>query len=121
MRHFLLRTVPLFKALSLAAMAVIAWESLQPTTGVATIAHFDKLMHFVAYAGLAGLLRLGWPRSWGGTVVAVAIGFGILIEILQGTMALGRTASLADGLANTAGAFLAVILLHFILRRPSAS
>ena len=120
LKQLVLRVAPAFKLLSLAAMGVIAWQSLQPSTGIVTLNHGDKLLHFLAYGLLATLLRLGWPRSWGGTLLLVSVGFGIIVEILQGTMSLGRTASIADAIANTVGAITALFILHVLKRRISA-
>jgi VanZ family protein len=121
MHAFLLRLSPLFKGLSILALVVIAWESLQTITGTPQITHFDKIMHFLAYGVLAGLFRLGWPKVWGGGLFFAAVGFGALIEIAQGTLTDGRTASIADALANSLGALVALFILHFILRRYETS
>jgi len=37
LKQLVLRVAPAFKLLSLAAMGVIAWQSLQPSTGIVTL------------------------------------------------------------------------------------
>jgi len=81
------------------------------------IAHADKLLHFGAYAVLAGLARLGWPKLWGGWMFLGFAGFGIGIEIAQHTMSIGRTGSLADTAANLLGTALPLAIFHFFWTR----
>jgi len=72
--------------------------------------NMDKLLHAAAYGVLTTGLVFAWPKRSLSIIFAVAFGFGALIEFLQGRLAIGRTASLADALANGAGA-LAIILI----------
>jgi len=81
------------------------------------IAHADKLLHFGAYAVLAGLARLGWPKLWGGWIFLGFAGFGIGIEIAQHIMSIGRTGSLADTAANLLGTALPLAIFHFFWTR----
>ena len=107
----------LFKALAVLAALAIAYASLQPTGGTQSIPHADKVLHLIAYGGLAGLIGLGWwrlPLVW---AVAVAAAFGAGVEIAQGVFTAGRTPSVADALANTLGAGLAAWVLSHIRRR----
>jgi len=48
--------------------------------------------------------------------MAVTITFGVLIEILQATMSLGRSYELDDIIANTIGSVLGLVMLPFIRR-----
>lgn len=109
----------LFQILTLLAILVILYMSLRPGVSTGGIQHADKLMHLLAYALMAGLARLGWPSLWGGWIVLGFIAMGVAIELAQHFMALGRTGSLADGLANAAGALLAICLFHSYRRRTS--
>jgi VanZ family protein len=47
-------------------------------------------------------------------LMAVSITFGVLIEILQATMSLGRSYELDDIIANTIGSVLGLVMLPFI-------
>lgn len=97
--------------------ALIAWQSLLPPGDGGGILHMDKVLHFLSYAVLTSAVRLGWPTSNRWTVFGICVAFGISIEIAQGTMGLGRTASVADVLANTAGAWAGLWLTSLWLTR----
>ncbi len=78
----------------------------------------DKLIHFFMYAILAGLLlqALQWRARarWGRVLGAIGfcIGFGVLLEILQGAIPpSGRAFSWGDIAANTGGVLAAGLLL----------
>ena len=85
-------------------LGLVTWQSLLPANGLQGVPHMDKVVHFLIY-GLLCLLAIGSRLSsrymWAFLGV---IAFGLLIEILQGTMGWGRTASIWDMLANTLGA-----------------
>lgn len=92
-----------WRALFLCAVCVVAWQSLQPATSEQGILHLDKLLHLIAYAVLMALALLGrlpFKAIW---VAFIVTALGVGLEVLQGTMNLGRTASFADAVANTAG------------------
>ncbi len=107
----------LCKFLTFTALAVILVMSLKPSASVVGMPHLDKVQHFAAYAVLAVLVRLGWPRLWGGWIFLGLAVFGIGIEIAQHTMNLGRTASLADIAANLIGTALPLVLFHYFWTR----
>lgn len=107
----------IFKLLTFAALMVVLVMSLRPSVNVGGPVHMDKIVHLGAYAVLAGLARLGWPRLWGGTLFLCLAVFGIGIEVAQHLMALGRTGSLADIIANLSGAALALIFFHIFWTR----
>lgn len=107
----------LFKGLTFVALAFILIMSLRPSVSVGDVPHADKLVHLVAYAGLSGLARLGWPKLWGGLIFFGLAAFGIGIEIAQHNMNLGRTGSIADTIANLIGTALPLIFFHFVWRR----
>lgn len=109
----------IFKILALLSALTIAYLSLRPSFSTGGIQHMDKVHHFLAYAVMAGLFRLGWPRLWGGWIVLGVAAIGVTLEIGQHMMALGRTASIADAIANTLGALMAVLIVHLLRRRFS--
>lgn len=71
--------------------------------------NLDKITHMVAYAVLTSGMVFAWPKRSLFIIFAFAFSFGVIIEIAQGTVAIGRTASLADAIANGVG-ILAIIL-----------
>jgi VanZ family protein len=107
----------IFKCLTLLAICVIVVMSLRPSVSMGGIAHIDKVLHFAAYAGLAGLARLGWPKLWGGWIFLIFAILGIAIEIAQHMMNVGRMGSLGDVAANLIGAALPLILFHIFWTR----
>ena len=78
----------------------------------------DKLVHFLLFflaarpwrRSLAALPALGAGRAADGATVGVAFGYGLLLELLQGTLTATRTADPFDALAGMAGALVAVLL-----------
>jgi hypothetical protein len=81
----------------------------------------DKVQHMLAFAVLAGLAAVAWPRR----LLAVGAGllaFGGLIELLQLIPGLHRTGDVADWAAD--GATVAAVLLlataiRALARQPS--
>lgn len=63
----------------------------------------DKLNHFIAYGVLSFLAILGRHKVAFVWVILGAIGYGVALEVLQGVMPYGRSASTLDALANTGG------------------
>lgn len=88
------------------------------------IVNIDKLAHFAVYGLLATLLcrlRHGWRAAWGALIIVSA--FGATDEWHQSFVP-GRESELADWVADTCGAALAVALYqgstHYrrLLERP---
>ena len=79
----------------------------------------DKVLHMLAFATLAMLALIGWPR---GSLLRIWLGlvaFGAGIEVLQAIPALNRDAQWLDLLAD-AGAAGAVLLAGAAWRRLRA-
>lgn len=102
------------------ATAFIAYKSLVPTELSSDITHFDKILHFVAYFGLAGLFMAGLPRRSIIMIILSISVLGALIEILQTLMNLGRDGSIMDMMANSLGAICGAIIAHYILKSVGA-
>ncbi|HXL99382.1 MAG TPA: VanZ family protein [Rhizomicrobium sp.] len=81
------------------ALAVIVWGELTPGVGLNI---WDKLQHFLAYFGLAGLstVALGTGRRAIWAALAL-VALGGALEILQGFT--GRDPDIHDEIANTVG------------------
>ena len=77
----------------------------------------DKLIHFMAYLGLACLLGLfRGPEKWVSSLAIVAV-FAVIDELLQ--IPVGRSCDIADGLADWLGAAVGTGLAARLYRRPS--
>jgi len=95
----------------------IVWASLRPTGTGGAIPHFDKVLHLLVYACLAFGVMLAWPKLSKMKVFWACAAFGGLMEVAQGVIGLGRTASLMDGLANSLGAALGVYIASLIMAK----
>lgn len=101
-----------------AAILVIA---IVPQIDVPVGTPSDKVNHIIAFFTLAFFAKLLWPerRIW---IKALwLVGFGALIEILQGVMAVGRDAAwgdfAADVIATAVGLAAARLILALRSRR----
>jgi VanZ family protein len=86
----------------LPALAVVVWGELKPSTHGPDVI-WDKLLHFTAYFGLAGIATVALGRRkaslWAAFALAV---FGGILEIVQSFV--GRDAEWGDEIANVLGA-----------------
>jgi VanZ family protein len=105
-----LRHRHLWITMSLVLLAAVLFASLQPDFGPAVPANFDKVEHLAAYVLLAlwftGLVARG--RYW--AVGAGLMALGLLIEVLQWRMHLGRSAEVSDMLANALGVVVGITI-----------
>jgi VanZ family protein len=102
------------------AIGVVVWGELKPDTHDPQIG-WDKLLHFTAYFGLAGIATVALGRGKAALWAAFALAaFGGILEIVQGFV--GRDAEWGDELANIVGvcAGLAAGLLTLRILRRSA-
>lgn len=94
-----------------------------PNPNVLDVRGGDKLVHFCLYAIFSLLaLRGAWSRparrlTWLWVLVAISV-FGALDELHQ-LFIPGRSAEVADWLADSAGDAAGILLGAFILRRAS--
>ncbi|MBF7054752.1 VanZ family protein [Halomonas sp. KAO] len=99
----------LWAALAVVAALIIVIGSLTPGNEMPRQLPWDKLNHFIGYAGLAGLLGLAGVRL--PLTLLLVVGFGGIIEFAQ-LLVPGRSGGdWADILANGLGAATAVLLL----------
>ena len=90
------------------AVILVTWGELTPSPPHLETHVWDKLLHFTAYFGLAGMAA--WSlKSRRALVLAVLglIAFGGLLEIVQGMT--GRDADVLDEVANSLGAVLGAL------------
>ena len=84
----------------------------------------DKIIHFLMYFNFSLIFNWGikselnYNRFY--LVVPVTIGWGVLMEILQLAMHVGRSFSYLDMLANSVGVFTGLVV-YFRLSRKFAS
>ena len=79
----------------------------------------DKVVHFLFYLIFVVLWSLAKKQTcfkikYSLLIVVIAIVFGIIIEILQGVLTQNRQADVYDALANSAGAFLALLVIFWL-------
>lgn len=99
-----------------ALVIIVGALSLTPAVDVQPpMLGWDKANHALAYAAITfwwcGLLPSRRLR-----VMVLAIGYGLLLEALQGLMP-PRHPDLLDGLANAVGASLGLVVASVLLRR----
>jgi len=98
-------------------LLVVTFLALTPgPSAPPRILGIDKVEHFTAFAVLAILASGAWPdvRPWGIGVSLLV--YGGMIELIQGSPALMRTASLGDVIADLAG-ILGGLLTVTVLRK----
>ena len=78
--------------------------------------HADKVVHFVLYAGLGGLLEFGLRARPLWIPLSIAAGYGVIDEIHQ-LYVPGRSFDWMDIAADALGALVAIV----VLRRLSCS
>jgi VanZ family protein len=98
-------------------LLLVVSTHVPPRTAGLPADQLDKLAHFAAYALLAWLLAMAWESSTGRLNLRhlkflwlVVVAYGIIDELTQPLM--GRTASIADWLADAAGAAVGLILFQ---------
>lgn len=105
-----------FRILLLAAAVCVSVFALMPQPEHTPAPEYkDKVEHFVAFAMLAALARLGFPEARGRLIVERLSFFGAGIEVLQSIPALQRDCSVTDWLVDTVAA--AVVAVGFALWR----
>jgi VanZ family protein len=107
---------------AIAITLVILYLSLMkmPNTGI-EIKHIDKGYHSIAYF----VLTLSWLLSFYKKpnkkylIVILCIILGIIIEVLQDTITVYRTADYFDVLANSVGVLFALVIFNIFLRKKT--
>jgi hypothetical protein len=116
----MLRLQKLWIGLGVLLLGVSLWFALKPITPdeeswlawLSFLTASDKVVHAEAFFGL-GLWfgALAGPSHWRRVGLLLLL-YGALIELLQGAMALGRTADLGDLAADAGGLALGLLAAH---------
>lgn len=115
----------LFTILFIAATVVVLVGTLSPSEVIANapLINWDKILHFFAIGGwstsfyLFALERKIHVQKRTLLSISYGIIFGILIEILQYTLPINRSAEFGDVIANSLGAVTLVLVTDFAYRR----
>lgn len=106
------------------AVVLVVWGELSPRDKTLEPHVWDKLLHFTAYFGLAGIATVALRANrWTIAALVALIAVGGALEIIQGMV--GRDADIYDELANTLGVLSggaigwAIVRLHGKLVGPS--
>ena len=86
------------------------------------IANKDKYVHFIFYFCFTIFWLVYWQKRkyniWNEILVLLfAIGYGILMEILQGALTTYRTPDILDVVANSTGAIGGVLVIKGFLKK----
>ena len=128
------RKIPTWVASAL-CLAAILWLTLSPEpVGAADLPLFpgaDKLVHAVLFGGFTLTLCFDFAKWRGGKrfisglylciAVIISSATGILREILQRAMSLGRSFEIADIFADISGAIIATVIIAIYLRYYNSS
>ncbi|HAD12713.1 MAG TPA: hypothetical protein DCF33_09780 [Saprospirales bacterium] len=105
-------------------LGIVTWLSINSGMPMPKFNLFsaDKLFHAAAYALLTALILWGRiksgplpiPGSQQMLIFILATGYGAFMEWIQGTFFPNRSFEYDDMLANTAGAFLAIIIFRLL-------
>lgn len=110
-KNGLMQNVPkLAHTLAVILAIVIAFLSLLPGSELPAQNVNDKVKHFAAYGLLTLLALICRAQREAFLFFLIIVGYGFLLEIFQGVMPFGRSASWLDGLANAIGALFGTMI-----------
>ena len=93
------------------SLFTLVLASLSPAEAIRPyVRHSDKLVHFCAYFGVSFIALGAFPKMH---PILIFLGLsltGVAVELLQGSMGLGRTASAGDIVANCLGCATPILL-----------
>jgi VanZ family protein len=99
-----------WRVASIVLVAAVVYASLRPVGPGPDLGHLDKLGHFLAYAVLGAWFGGLAPRNGYGRVALALAVLGLVLEVLQQVMGLGRTGDPNDMVANLAGIAAGLVL-----------
>jgi len=91
------------------ALAVLLWLTEAPSRELPHVSLWDKAEHALAWAVLAGSGLVLFPGR-PGRIAALALGYGALVEVLQGLLPFGRDPDWRDFVADAAGVGAALLV-----------
>jgi len=117
--------IPAYQPTAAVLVAILYLTLLPQPLGEEDISLFDgadKVVHFIMFGGLTGTFvfdrfRISRPLSLRGALTAAFVSamLGALVEYLQYAMQMGRAGNdIYDALANTLGAFTAVLVCRWL-------
>ncbi|MCI3134066.1 VanZ family protein [Phenylobacterium aquaticum] len=106
---------PLRLALYAAAVGVLFWLTLSPTDELPKVTLWDKAEHALAWFVLTALGLVLSPRR-PRAIAVFALFLGVLVEVLQAILPVGRDADWHDAVADSVGVFAALGLYALGLR-----
>lgn len=101
--------------------AITCWGLFSKPNDLPSWTHkHDKIWHTLAFAGLAFLAKVAWISAAAWLIWLILTVIGLISEVIQEKIAVGRRFSWGDALANTLGAAFGVALSavignHFFL------
>jgi VanZ family protein len=107
-----------WRALLWSGMGLAAYLAFGPAPATPPVEGGDKLQHAAAFAALAFAAARAYPapgpaqwrrEAW---IALALLGYGVAIELVQ-SLVPGRTASLADAVADAAGVLLGLLLARW--------
>jgi len=109
--------------LSVVYLSIVAFLSLLPPNDLPEIPLFpgaDKIIHTSMYLGLAWLacwsMHAEIKRIWYFLIILFAISYGVIMEIFQFLMHMGRSFDFYDMIGNSIGTLIGV-LIYIIMSR----
>ena len=103
--------------LSLIYLTIVAFLSLLPPNDLPDIPLFpgaDKIVHTCMYLGLAWLacwaMHAEVKRKWYYIIILFSISWGVMMEIFQFLMHLGRSFEFYDIISNSIGTLIGVLI-----------
>jgi VanZ family protein len=97
------------------AVAILLYLTLAPSKALPTVNLWDKAEHAIAWAVLAGVGLILFPRH--AVAIAVfALAFGVLVEVLQGALPFGRDMDWKDWVADAVGVAAAMLVFGLVRR-----
>jgi VanZ family protein len=99
------------------AVAILLYLCLAPSRSLPNSHLWDKAEHAIAWAVLAGVGVALFPQR-PVSVVVFALGFGVLVEVLQAILPFGRDGDWKDWIADCVGVAAAMLAYAAIRRLP---
>lgn len=101
-------------------ISLVTIGSLMPIDGpdIESFINYDKVVHVIFYLVMTYLLLKSISRN-GSYIILIAIvicsGYGILMEVLQGALDLGRYFDYYDIIANIIGSLIGALIYRFTI------